>query len=145
MKGGKAFKKEASGASTLPVSNSKPNPNDIQFQNTIVQLITSQRRPEEALDLLSEHFQVERPKLRIGLPPGEKHALGCYVHRDKTIYISSEEYLYDPYVLIHEFYHHLRNVGGKHRGTERHAKEFALEFLKNSQSYESLKGSLPPQ
>jgi hypothetical protein len=33
-------------------------------------------------------------------------------------------------VLIHEFYHHLRNVGGKHRGTERHAKEFALSFLR---------------
>ncbi|TMI38478.1 hypothetical protein E6H26_00560 [Candidatus Bathyarchaeota archaeon] len=74
----------------------------------MVQLISTERRPEEALDLLSEH----------------------YVHRDKTIYISSQEYLYDPYVLIHEFYHHLRNVGGKHRGTERHAKEFALSFLK---------------
>ena len=95
----------------------------------IVQLITAEKRPEEALDLLSQHFHVEKPTLRMGLPRGEKHALGCYVHREKTIYISSQEYLYDPYVLIHEFYHHLRNVGGKHRGTERHAKEFALSFL----------------
>src|SRR5438093_12779139 len=72
------------------------------------------------------------PALRIGLPRGEKRALGCYVHREKTIYISSQEYLYDPYVLIHEFYHHLRNVGGKHRGTERHAKEFALSILRTT-------------
>jgi Zn-dependent peptidase ImmA (M78 family) len=94
-----------------------------------VQLISVARRPEEALDLLSEYYGVERPRLRMGLPSGEKRALGCYVHRDKTIYISSQEYLYDPYVLIHEFYHHLRHVGGKHRGTERHARDFALAFL----------------
>ncbi len=91
-----------------------------------------ERRPEDALDLLCLHYRVERPMLRIGLPKGEKKALGCYVHREKTIYISKQEYLYDPYVLIHEFYHHLRNVGGKHRGTERHAKEFALSFLENT-------------
>src|SRR5438046_7232785 len=96
----------------------------------IVLLISAAKLTEEALDLLFEHYRVERPRLKIGLPRGEKKALGCYVHRDKTIYISSQEYLYDPYLLIHEFYHHLRNVGGKHRGTERHAKEFALSFLK---------------
>lgn len=92
-------------------------------------MIIIQRQPEKALDLLSKHYRVERPLLRIGLPRGEKKALGCYVHREKTIYISNSKYLYDPYVLIHEFYHHMRNVGGKHRGTERHAKEFALSFL----------------
>ena len=97
-----------------------------------MQLIAVAKRPEDALDLLSEYYGVERPRLRMGLPSGEKGALGCYVHRDKTIYISSQEYLYDPYVLIHEFYHHLRSVGGKHRGTERHAKEFALSFLKTT-------------
>ena len=112
----------------LPASKSKPTSNDVAFQSKVVQLISRERRPEDALDLLSEFYRVERPRLRIGLPRGERKALGCYVHREKTIYISSQEYLYDPYVLIHEFYHHLRNVGGKHRGTERHAKEFALSF-----------------
>lgn len=102
------------------------------FQSKIVQLISKDRRPEEALDLLSQYYKVDRPALRIGLPKGEKKALGCYVHREKTIYISSQEFLYDPYVLIHEFYHHMRNVGGKHRGTERHAKHFAMSFLGES-------------
>jgi hypothetical protein len=114
---------------SLPASKSKTTSTDASFQRNVVQLISIARRPEEALDVLSEHYRVERPRLRMGLPSGEKKALGCYVHREKTIYISSQEYLYDPYVLIHEFYHHLRNVGGKHRGTERHAKEFALAFL----------------
>lgn len=119
---------------SLQASKSRPTSNEKPFQTDVVQLISTQRRPEDALDLLCEHYKVERPKLRIGLPRGEKKALGCYVHREKTIYISSQEYLYDPYVLIHEFYHHLRNVGGKHRGTERHAKEFALAFLKAASS-----------
>ena len=117
---------------SLPASKSKPTSTDTAFQQSVVQLIAIAKRPEDALDLLSEYYGVERPRLRMGLPSGEKRALGCYVHRDKTIYISSQEYLYDPYVLIHEFYHHLRNVGGKHRGTERHAKEFALSFLKTT-------------
>src|SRR2546426_5798348 len=104
--------------------------NESNLQNKIVKLTSIKTPPKTALDLLSRHYRVDMPALRIGLPPGEKRALGCYVHREKTIYISSQEYLYDPYVLIHEFYHHLRNVGGKHRGTERHAKEFALSFLK---------------
>ena len=116
----------------LSVFKSNPTFNERQFQDRVVQLISIERRPEDALELLSKHYRVDMPALRIGLPRGEKRALGCYVHREKTIYISSQEYLYDPYVLIHEFYHHLRNVGGKHRGTERHAKEFALSFLRTT-------------
>ena len=110
------------------------DPQEAAFQAKIVGMIVRARRPEEALDALCVHYRVEKPGLRIGLPKGEKTALGCYVHRDRTIYMSSEEYLFDPYVLIHEFYHHLRHVGGKHRGTERHARDFALGFLKNAEN-----------
>ena len=117
---------------SLPASKSNITSTDASFQRSVVQLISVAKRPEEALSLLCEYYGVERPRLRMGLPSGEKRALGCYVHRDKTIYISSQEYLYDPYVLIHEFYHHLRHVGGKHRGTEKHARDFALGFLKTA-------------
>ncbi len=105
---------------------------ELQFKTRIVELIRSQKNPEAAVNELSRHYRIDRPALRIGLPKGEKKALGCYVRRDKTIYISSIDYLYDPYVVIHEFYHHLRNVTGKHRGTERHAKEFAVSFLESA-------------
>ncbi len=119
------------------MSPSRPGPrngfDEANFQGMIVRLIAIERKPEEALNALCAHYRVERPALRIGLPKAEKKALGCYVHRERTIYISSEEYLFDPYVLIHEFYHHLRHVGGKHRGTERHARDFALSFLRNAQ------------
>jgi len=113
-------------------SLSEASPDENIFRVRIVQLIRDERNPEAAVDELSAHYHIERPALRVGLPKGEKKALGCYVHRDKTIYISSHEYLFDPYVVIHEFYHHLRSVLGKHRGTERHAKEFAIAFLRSS-------------
>ncbi len=102
------------------------------FRVRIVRLIRIERDPETAIEELSTHYHVGRPALRMGLPKGEMRALGCYVKRDKTIYISNQDYLYDPYIIIHEFYHHLRNVSGKHRGTERHAMEFALAFLRSS-------------
>jgi hypothetical protein len=110
-------------------------PDEVNFHRRIVRLIAIDRKPEDALEALCEHYRVERPTLRIGLPKGEKKALGCYAHRERTIYMSSEEYLFDPYVLIHEFYHHLRHVGGKHRGTERHARDFALSFLRNAEGW----------
>src|SRR3989442_7840462 len=104
------------------------------FQGKIVRLIAIEKRPEEALDALCAHYRVERPALRVGLPKGEQRALGCYVHKERTIYMSSEEYLLDPYVLIHEFYHHMRHVFGQHRATERHASDFAHSFLRNAQT-----------
>jgi hypothetical protein len=108
------------------------SPEDRVFRARIVQLISIEKNPEAAIRELSTHYNVVEPKLKMGLPKAEKKALGCYVTRDKTIYLSTMEYLYDPYVVIHEFYHHLRNVQGKHRGTERHARDFAVEFLRST-------------
>src|SRR5437879_4768950 len=97
-------------------------------------LIGMGKKPEKALEALCANNQGEKPTLGSVHPKGEKKALGCYVHEERAIYMSSEEYLFDPYVLIHEFYHHLRHVNGKHRGTERHARDFALTFLRNAQT-----------
>ena len=118
---------------SLRKSKSRLGSDEPEFRASVVRLISSQRNPEKAIETLSLHYDVEKPGLRIGLPKGESKALGVYQQKDRTIYISNQEYLYDPYVIIHEFYHHLRNVQGKHRGTERHAKEFALAFLRTVQ------------
>jgi hypothetical protein len=117
------------------IGTEKIKPNDFHAQ--IVRLIRVERKPDEALEQLSRHYRVEKPLLKMGLPKGENSALGCYLTREKTIYISTQEYLYDPYIIIHEFYHHLRSVTGKHRGTERHARDFALEFLKTESGTDS--------
>ena len=115
------LRRVATGTEKIPLEN---------FHAQVVRLIRIERKPDEALELLSAYYRIEKPMLKMGLPKGENSALGCYVTREKTIYISTQEYLYDPYIIIHEFYHHLRSITGKHRGTERHARDFALEFLR---------------
>jgi hypothetical protein len=41
----------------------------------------------------------------------------------------NQEYLDNPFVILHEFYHHLRTHGMEHRGTEKYANRFAEEFI----------------
>jgi len=93
------------------------------FKASIVHLILS-KKPEEAFELLSKHYHVRVPKLRIGLPKGNLKNAGCYIAGKRTVYVSHRENLYNPYLLLHEFYHHLRTTCGKHIGTEKCIKGF---------------------
>lgn len=98
------------------------------FKAKIVQLILS-KKTEEALKALSRHFNLEVPKLKVGMPKRHGKNLGCYTAKDKTIHVSNRENLYNPHLILHEFYHHLRTHGREHKGTERYADEFAREFI----------------
>jgi hypothetical protein len=98
------------------------------FRARVVQLIL-QKNVEEALEALSQHYHVNVPGLRVGMPKRSGGKAGCYVSATKTIHVASRERLYDPFVILHEFYHHLRTQGGKHRGTEKHANKFAEEYI----------------
>ena len=87
--------------------------------------------PEQALSLLSEHFHVEEPTIRVGVV--KKHSRdvrAVYTPKRKEILAARREYLSDPFTVLHEFYHHLRSFGGEHRGTERHADIFAIDFVR---------------
>ncbi len=87
-------------------------------------------RTEEAVLLLSKHYGIPAPKIRVGLPKKCKSAYGCYVVKHRTIYLrSSDEYM-NPFVVPHEFYHHLRSIHGKHRGTEKGADKYAADSIK---------------
>jgi hypothetical protein len=86
--------------------------------------------PERALDLLYEHYRVERPKLGVGVVKGRsKGVLAVYSANRKEILAARREYLYDPFTILHEFYHHLRQFAGEHRGTEKYADKFAIDFI----------------
>ena len=87
--------------------------------------------PEEALALLAENYKVATPKLRVGLPKGRTvTAHGCYTPRNETISVLDSDTLHNPFVILHEFYHHLRtSVDLQHRGTEKNADKFALDFI----------------
>lgn len=97
-------------------------------RGSIVALILD-GRPEEALKILSDYYKVETPRLEVGMPKRHSGRGGCYLASKATIYVSGRDRLFDPRIILHEFYHHLRTGGGRHRGTEKHANNFAREFI----------------
>lgn len=103
--------------------------NEDQMKAVVVALILDSKT-EEAIDALSKWYKVSRPKLGIGVVEGKtKGVAAVYSQKRKEILAARREFLYDPFVMIHEFYHHLRSVSGRHRGTEKQADRFALDFI----------------
>ncbi len=102
---------------------------DDRFKALVVATILDSR-PEEALEMLCERYRVEVPKLGVGVVKGRsKGVLAVYSPSRKEILAAKQEYLYDPFTMLHEFYHHLRQFAGRHRGTEKNADKFALDFI----------------
>ncbi len=103
-----------------------------RFNKPFVVWLILNQRSEEALTLLSKHYEVNVPSLKVGLPKGHrKNVSGCYQSRNETIFVFNGDVLGNPFVILHEFYHHLRSrsVDRQHKGTERNADKFATDFL----------------
>lgn len=101
------------------------------FKALIVWLILN-GKTEEALANLARNYKVKTPNLKVGLPKGHKaKTYGCYTPKNETISVLNSDVFANPFVILHEFYHHLRSkaVGKAHRGTEKNADKFALEFI----------------
>jgi hypothetical protein len=104
-------------------------PTEDQMKASVVALILDSKT-EEAIGLLSRWYKVSVPRLGIGVVEGKtKGVAAVYSQNRKEILAARREYMYDPFVMIHEFYHHLRSVSGHHRGTEKQADRFALDFI----------------
>ena len=101
---------------------------DLKFKALIVHLILNSK-PEEALRLLSRHYKISTPKIKIGMPKGHVKNAACYVRKTETIHFSRREALTNPLIVLHEFYHHLRSVTDRHGGIEKNANKFAESFL----------------
>jgi hypothetical protein len=115
----------------------------VGFKVLVVSLILN-GKTEEALELLAVNYHVKVPDLKVGLPKKHKAtAYGCYTAKNQTITVLNSDVLANPFVIIHEFYHHLRSKGvdQMHRGTEGNADKFALGFLIAYQM-EALQGSI---
>ena len=95
----------------------------------VVRLVLS-KDTEEAIELVSQHYRIAKPKLRVGMPKCHSKKLACYVANNRTIYVSNREFLCNPHVILHEFYHHLRNATSTQKGLEKHADRFAEDFLR---------------
>jgi hypothetical protein len=104
---------------------------DEMMQARIVQMILT-KRTEEALLALSSFYHIEPPKIAVGTVKGKRRtAYAVYVQREKKIYAMDSTIYYNPFVILHEFYHHLRTRDGSHRGTEKHANAYARGFIES--------------
>jgi hypothetical protein len=105
------------------------------FKAAIVHLILN-GKVEEALELLARHYNASVPKIKVGLPKGHRIGkLGCYTAKNQTIHVANSDMLKEPFVIMHEFYHHLRtSIDGEHKGTENYANRFAEEYIETYRS-----------
>jgi Zn-dependent peptidase ImmA (M78 family) len=113
-----------------------------EFKPLIVWLILN-GKTEEALALLAKNYGVNTPKLKIGLPKGhKKNVFGCYTSKDGTISVLNSDTIGNPFVILHEFYHHMRthSVDKQHKGTEKNANKFAREFLREYEAAKRTQG-----
>ncbi len=101
---------------------------DLVFRAKVVYLILS-KDTKEALEMLSTHYGVVEPKLKVGMPKRYSKNPACYVSNNKTIHVSRSEILSNPHVILHEFYHHLRRVTDAQGGIEKYADKFAANYL----------------
>ena len=112
--------------------------NELFFKAKIVNLILS-KETEEALNLLSIHYEIEKPKLRIGMPKRHSKNPACYVAKNSTIHFSRREVLWSPKIVLHEFYHHLRRVTNGQKGIEKYADKFAYKYIESYQKAKNQK------
>ena len=106
--------------------NSEP---DDVTKAKVVYLILN-KRTEEALQHLSKFYKVTPPEITVGTIKGRRRTVyAVYVLREKKIYCSTSDIFYNPFVVLHEFYHHIRTKGDIHRGSEKNANMYAKSFI----------------
>ncbi len=115
-----------------------------QFKVIVVATILS-RDTEKAVDMVCKKFRVRIPKLKIGIPKGQKKALGVYTVQANSIGFRDQEQFFNPFVVLHELYHCIRSTSGSHRGTEKNADRFALSYIEeyNRFARNLLQGEIP--
>ncbi len=100
-------------------------------------------RIDEALKMVCDAYGKSPPKVKIGRIKGHDKALAVYDAKRETIFVSDGTLIRDPFIMLHELYHHLRMFAGKHRGTEKHANRFAKSFLRSYCMVLNQMGELP--
>src|SRR6476620_1087472 len=104
---------------------------DTKTQSLIVKLILN-KRTEESIQLLSSYYNIQPPEIVVGTIKGQRKTVSAvYVGKKRRINVNDSESFYNHFVILHEFYHHLRNRGLEHRGSEKGADNFALKFIES--------------
>jgi hypothetical protein len=88
------------------------------------------RKTEEALQNLSKFYNITPPEIVVGTIKGKRRSVyAVYVQKEGKIYAINSDIFYNPFVVLHEFYHHIRTKGDIHRGSEKHANSYAKDFV----------------
>ncbi len=95
----------------------------------VVQMILD-KKTEEALHSLSAYYKVNPPQIVVGTIKGKRRTVyAVYVQRERKIYCINSDIFYNPFIVLHEFYHHIRTTGGIHKGSEKYANRYAKGFI----------------
>ena len=107
--------------------------NDIRLDDItkakVVHLILN-KKTEEALQNLSKFYRVSPPEITVGTIKAKRRTVyAVYVQKESKIYCINSDIFYNPFIVLHEFYHHIRTKGGIHRGSEKYANTYARDFI----------------
>jgi hypothetical protein len=88
------------------------------------------KRTEEALQHLSKFYNMTPPEIVVGTVKGKRKTVyAVYVQKQSKIYATNSDVFYNPFIILHEFYHHIRTKRGIHRGSEKKANMYAKSFI----------------
>src|ERR687884_518067 len=88
------------------------------------------KKTEEALQYLSKFYNITPPEIVVGTVKGKRKTVyAVYVQKEGKIYVINSDVFYNPFIVLHEFYHHIRMKGGIHRGSEKNANMYAKSFI----------------
>ena len=95
----------------------------------IVSMILN-KKTEEAIQNLSKFYGISPPEIVVGTVKGKRKTVyAIYVQKESKIYAINSDIFYNPFIVLHEFYHHMRTRGGIHRGSEKNANMYARNFI----------------
>jgi hypothetical protein len=104
------------------------HPDDLTKAKIVYMILN--RKTEEALQNLSKFYNITPPEIVVGTIKGKRRSVyAVYVQKESKIYTINSDIFYNPFVVLHEFYHHIRTKGGIHRGSEKHANMYAKDFI----------------
>jgi hypothetical protein len=105
------------------------NPLDDLTKAKIVSMILN-KKTEAALQHLSKFYGRTPPEIVVGTVKGKRKTVyAVYVQKESKIYAINSDVFYNPFVVLHEFYHHIRTKGAIHRGSEKNANMYARSFI----------------
>jgi hypothetical protein len=88
------------------------------------------KKTEEAIQNLSKFYGISPPEIVVGTVKGKRKTVyAIYVQKESKIYAINSDVFYNPFIVLHEFYHHMRTRGGIHRGSEKNANMYARNFI----------------